>query len=250
MRIRELSNVVLESLAGLSVAAVIIVGGLQVMHGTLDWPQLLAFLMAVRAMHGPLDHINADLMPIQRHGAAAARIQSLLQERPEAVDARRGAAAGGGAAAYRAGRRLVQLRRSPRARRPLLRARAGETLGIAGPSGSGKTTLLGLVARFYDPSDGAVRFDGTDLRRVRLHDLRRQIAAVTQEPFLFETNVRENIRCGRPAASDAEVEAAARSADDPRRDPLPCRRATTPCSASAGAVSPAARRNASTSRAR
>src|SRR5215468_5639377 len=85
--IRELSNVVLESLAGLSIATVVIVGGVQVMRGTLDWPHLLAFLMAVRMMHGPLDHINFDLMLIQRHRAAAQRIAALLRERPAVHDA-------------------------------------------------------------------------------------------------------------------------------------------------------------------
>src|SRR5262249_9176285 len=78
---------------------------------------------------------------------------------------------------------------------------------------SGKTTLLGLVARFYDPTAGTVCFDGQDVRTLRLQDVYRQVAIVTQEPFLFATTVRENIRCGRPAASDAEVEAAARSAE-------------------------------------
>ena len=87
VRIRELSNVVLESLAGLSVAAVIIVGGLKVMHGALDWPQLLAFLMAVRTLHGPLDHINTDLMLIQRHRAAAQRIAALMREQPDVCEA-------------------------------------------------------------------------------------------------------------------------------------------------------------------
>jgi ATP-binding cassette, subfamily B, bacterial MsbA len=214
VRIRELSNVVLESLAGLSVAAVIIVGGLQVMHGGLAWPQLLAFLMAVRALHGPLDHINTDLMMIQRHGAAAARIGELLRERPELADG------DGEARAWPAppqrisvddvsfsyGDRVVLGNVS-------FELAAGETLGIAGPSGSGKSTLLGLIARFYDPTSGGVRFDGIDVRRLRLADVRRQIAAVTQEPFLFETSVRENIRCGNPSASDADVETAARSAD-------------------------------------
>ena len=80
--------------------------------------------------------------------------------------------------------------------------RAGQTLGIAGPSGSGKTTLLNLVARFYDPSAGVVRIDGTDLRRYRLTDVYAQLAIVTQEPFLFTTTVRDNIRVGRPGASD------------------------------------------------
>src|SRR5262249_55969497 len=90
---------------------------------------------------------------------------------------------------------------------------AGETIGVAGPSGSGKTTLLSLVARFYDPSVGAVRFDGRDVREFRLRDVYRQLAIVTQEPFLFAASVRENIRCGRPDASDAEVEDAAHVAE-------------------------------------
>lgn len=213
VRIRELSYVVLESLAGLSIAAVIIVGGLQVMRGTLEWPQLLAFLMAVRALHGPLDHINTDFMLIQRHGAAAARIRQLLQEPPEVLNA-----AAAQPLATVARRIAVDDASFSYGDRAVLQGisfelAAGETLGIAGPSGSGKSTLLGLIARFYDPVSGTVRFDGVDLRRVRLDDLRRQIAAVTQEPFLFEATVRENIRCGSPTASDAEVEAAARSAD-------------------------------------
>jgi ABC-type multidrug transport system fused ATPase/permease subunit len=91
--------------------------------------------------------------------------------------------------------------------------RSGETIGIAGPSGVGKTTLLNLAARFYDPTRGAVRFDGTDLRRFRLADVYEKLAIVTQEPFLFATTVRDNIRVGRPDATDAEVEAAAKAAE-------------------------------------
>ena len=86
-------------------------------------------------------------------------------------------------------------------------------MGIVGPSGAGKTTLLGLLARFHDPDSGVVRLDGRDLGAYRLADLHARLAIVTQEPFLFSATVRENIRCGRPEASDAEIEAAARAAE-------------------------------------
>lgn len=86
---------------------------------------------------------------------------------------------------------------------------AGETIALVGPNGSGKSTLIGLLTRFYDPNEGAVLFDGVDLRDVRLRDLRDQIALVPQEPLLFDDTIAANIRYGRPAASDADVHAAA-----------------------------------------
>jgi ATP-binding cassette subfamily B protein len=89
---------------------------------------------------------------------------------------------------------------------------AGETIGVIGPSGSGKTTLLNLLVRFYDPTSGSVRFDGVDLRKIRLDDLYSQVAIVLQQPFLFAASVLENIRCGRPSATDDEVVSAARAA--------------------------------------
>jgi ABC-type multidrug transport system fused ATPase/permease subunit len=89
---------------------------------------------------------------------------------------------------------------------------AGETLAVVGPSGAGKSTLLDLLARLYDPSRGAVRMDGHDVRDLRLADVRRAAALVPQDPFLFAATVEENIACGRPGASRAEVEEAARAA--------------------------------------
>ena len=90
---------------------------------------------------------------------------------------------------------------------------AGETLGIVGASGAGKTTLLNLLARFYDPTSGAVLLDGKDLRSFRLKDIYGLLAIVTQDPFLFSTSIRHNILCGRPDASQEEVEDAARAAE-------------------------------------
>jgi ATP-binding cassette subfamily B protein len=93
-----------------------------------------------------------------------------------------------------------------------LRILPGETVALVGPSGAGKTTIFQLLLRFFDPDEGRVTLDGVDLRRMARADLRRQFALVPQEPVIFATSVRENIRFGRPEASDAEVEQAARAA--------------------------------------
>jgi ATP-binding cassette, subfamily B, bacterial len=92
-----------------------------------------------------------------------------------------------------------------------LRIAAGETVALVGETGAGKSTLMKLVARLYDPSEGAVRADGHDLRALDLQSFRHQLGYVPQEAFLFTGSVRDNIAYGRPSASDAEVEAAARA---------------------------------------
>jgi ATP-binding cassette, subfamily B, bacterial len=89
---------------------------------------------------------------------------------------------------------------------------AGSTLALVGETGSGKTTLGSLVARLYDPSRGAVRIDGTDLRDIRLADLASIVGVVSQETYLLHTTVRENLRYAKPGATDAEIEEAARAA--------------------------------------
>jgi ATP-binding cassette subfamily B protein len=88
----------------------------------------------------------------------------------------------------------------------------GETVALVGPSGAGKTTVVQLLLRFWDPASGTVSIDGMDLRRMARADFRQAIALVPQDPVIFATTARENIRFGRPRASDAEVEAAARAA--------------------------------------
>jgi ATP-binding cassette subfamily B protein len=93
-----------------------------------------------------------------------------------------------------------------------LTIRPGETVALVGPSGAGKSTVLHLLLRFYDPQSGAIMLDGVDLRAMARADFRRALALVPQDPVIFATSARENIRFGRPEASDAEVEAAARAA--------------------------------------
>ncbi|MFV0490768.1 MAG: ABC transporter transmembrane domain-containing protein [Pseudorhodobacter sp.] len=93
-----------------------------------------------------------------------------------------------------------------------LRVAPGETVALVGPSGAGKSTILQLLLRFYDPQEGVIRLDGQDLRDMARGDFRKSIALVPQDPVIFATSARENIRFGRPEASDAEVESAARAA--------------------------------------
>ena len=93
-----------------------------------------------------------------------------------------------------------------------LLVRSGETVALVGPSGAGKTTVIQLLLRFYDPDRGRVMIDGVDLRDMARADFRRAIALVPQDPVIFAASARDNIRFGRPDATDAEVEAAARAA--------------------------------------
>jgi ABC-type multidrug transport system fused ATPase/permease subunit len=212
-RTRAMARVTLEALAGLSLVAVVIGGGLQVLGGTLGWPELLAFLIAARAAQGPMNNVNTSYMEIQRYGASVAHIAALLAERPEVRDAPNAAALSAPPQRLSAESVSFGFGATSVLDNVSFDIRAGETLGIAGPSGAGKTTLLNLVARFYDPTSGAVRFDGRDLRSLRLADVHKYIAIVAQDPFLFSSSVRDNIKCGRGNATDDEVEAAARAAE-------------------------------------
>lgn len=93
-----------------------------------------------------------------------------------------------------------------------LTVKPGETVALVGPSGAGKTTVIQLIQRFYDPSEGAITVGGVDLRAMKRADFRQHMALVPQDPVIFADTARENIRFGRPSATDAEVEAAAKAA--------------------------------------
>jgi ATP-binding cassette subfamily B protein len=93
-----------------------------------------------------------------------------------------------------------------------LRIEPGETVAFVGPSGAGKTTIIQLLLRFYDPQSGVIRLDGQDIAQLAREDFRKEVALVPQDPVIFAASARENIRFGRPDATDQEVEAAARAA--------------------------------------
>jgi ATP-binding cassette, subfamily B, bacterial MsbA len=210
-RVQKLGAVVLETLSGLLIVVVILYGGHQVMMGE-SWSSLLTFVMAIRAVYGPLNNINTKYLEMQMTGASVQRIAEFLRATPDIADRP-------GAVALKAAPQTVTFDHVSFAYgdKPVLTdvsfsVKAGETIGVVGPSGGGKSTLLSLLVRFYDPTEGAIRFDDRDLRDLKVKSIYRRMALVTQEPFLFSTTARENIRCGRPSAADAEVEEAARAA--------------------------------------
>ena len=212
-RTRALARVAIDSLSGINMIVVAVVGGLQVMGGTLGWAELLAFFLAARAVQGPLNNLNTAWMEVRRHGASVLALETLLRTEPTVRDPDAPCAAPEtprvltveGVTFARGGHAILE--------RVSFSIRSGETLGIVGPSGSGKTTLLNLVARFYDPTAGRITMDGIDLRELRLADVHGRMAIVTQDPFLFSGTIEENIARGRFGATRAEIESAARAAE-------------------------------------
>ena len=212
VRLQALGRVGMESLAGLSVVIVVLVGGFQVIDGKLTWPSLLAFVMAVRVMHTPLHLIHKQYVEIQTWHASIERIFEFLSTKPQIVENE-------SAKPLESAPQTISCENVEFAYDDTMvlndisfNVMAGETIGIVGPSGAGKSTLLNLLVRLYDATSGCIRFDEHDLRDLQLAGVYDKVAIVAQEPFLFATTVRENIRCGHPDASDDDVEAAARAA--------------------------------------
>jgi subfamily B ATP-binding cassette protein MsbA len=215
-----------EVAASAAIALVVVYGGLSVISGTRQQGDFLAFITGMFLLYEPLKNLGRVHSTIQVGAAAGERLFDILDAAPEIVD-RPGAVALGGADL--AGRTRVEFRDvgftypgargddgappAPALTGVSLTIEPGRTLALVGMSGGGKTTLAHLLPRFFDPTAGAVLVGGVDLRDLQVASLRGAIALVGQHAFLFNDTVRANVRYGRLEASDAEVEAAARSAN-------------------------------------
>uniref|UniRef100_UPI00190CB1FC ABC transporter ATP-binding protein n=1 Tax=Streptomyces sp. SPMA113 TaxID=913267 RepID=UPI00190CB1FC len=201
-----------QLLSSVASALVLIVGAGRVQDGTLTAGALVAYLLYIDLFFAPVQQLSQVFDGYQQATVSLGRIQELLREptstpvtdTPREVRAMRGEIDfdevrfryGDGEEAL-AGISLT--------------IPAGQTVAFVGETGAGKSTLVKLVARFYDPTGGAVRVDGVDLREFDLTEYRGHLGVVPQEPYLFAGTVRDAIAYGRPGASDAEVEAAARA---------------------------------------
>ncbi len=175
---------------------------------------MVAFFAAIGMIYQHTKRITAAVNQVQEAAGSASRLQALLDEPQDIVerpDARAIETLGGGV--HLDGLCFSYPEGDGRAIDDLtLEVRSGETLALVGPSGAGKTTLIDLIARFIDPESGRIVVDGTDLREATLDSWTSQFALVGQVPFLFHDTVGENIRYGKPDATQAEIEAAARAA--------------------------------------
>ena len=197
-------------------------GGFRVLDGDIQVGVLASFLLYLQRFFDPLQEVSQFYNSFQGAASALEKLSGVLEEEPSVAEPAQPAElpAPGPVTrseVTRSGRR-VEFRGVRFGYREAvvlpeldLDIPAGQTVALVGETGAGKTTIARLLARFYDPNAGSVLLDGADLRSLPDAELRREIVLITQESFLFDGTVAENIRLGRPEASDAEVEAAARA---------------------------------------
>jgi ATP-binding cassette, subfamily B, bacterial len=206
-------SAVVNTLIALGTALVVYVGARSVLSGVLSLGELVVFISYLAQLYAPVNQITQSWGLIAGARIGAARCFEILDTEADLKDGARDFPPAGakGAVEWRG----VSFRYRPEM--PVLRqvdlaVAPGTKVAVVGATGAGKSTLLSLLPRFFDPSTGSVLVDGVDVRHYRLKSLRRQIAMVLQPPLVFPISVRDNIAYGRPEASDAEIEEAARLA--------------------------------------
>jgi ABC-type multidrug transport system fused ATPase/permease subunit len=209
-RLRAFYSPFIGFLPQLGLAALLFVGGKQVIDGQLSEGDFVAFYGYVLLLTGPMRMLGMALGMAQRAVASGERVFQLLDRAPRltALPDAPPLPAGGG---------RVELRdvtfaydgHEPVLRGIDLEVEPGQTVAIVGPTGSGKTSLVMLIPRLYDVDEGAVLVDGADVRSVDPASLRREVAVVSDDAFLFSASLRDNIAYARPEASDDEVVASA-----------------------------------------
>ena len=196
-------------------AVAVALGAWRVETGAMALPALLVILMLGVEIFRPMRELRAVLHQGMVGLSAAQGIYQVLDDTPEVTDAPPAALAqplaptiafDGVRFRYPGTRRTIHEALS-------FEAKAGERIGLVGPSGGGKSSIVRLLLRFYDPEAGAIRLGGHDLRGLSFDQVRSMISVVNQDTFLFHGTVEDNIRMGRPDATEAEVEAASRAAN-------------------------------------
>jgi len=194
----------------LTTGVVLLYGGYRVLHGQMTIGTLAAFLLYLRMFFEPMQEISQFFNTFQSASSALEKLAGVLAERPGIKDPVHPVPL----ETVRGDVAFHQVQFSYVKDRPVLpdlsfSVPAGQTVALVGTTGAGKTTIAKLIARFYDPTSGAVTLDDIDLRDISQSELRRHVVMVTQENFMFDGTVADNIRFGRPDATDGQVRSAA-----------------------------------------
>ena len=197
-------------------AGILWLGANEVLRGTATLGELLIFLTYLGQFYEPLNQLSHVGATVSNASVGAKRVFEILDTPEEVKDAADAKPVVRSSLRGELTFSSVTFRYTDD--REILRDLSftlapGQSAAIIGPSGVGKTTLLNLVPRFFDPSSGSIQLDGADLRSLRVRDLRAHVAIVLQEPILLPTSIAENIAYGRPGATRAEIEAAAKAAN-------------------------------------
>jgi ABC-type multidrug transport system fused ATPase/permease subunit len=214
IRIQARFGPMIGFLPNLGLALILFVGGRDVIHGTLTLGQFTAFYAYLLILISPMRTLGYMLSAAQRATASGARIFQILDRAPEITTAPDAPPlpAGHGRVSLRGVGLTFEGAPHPALSDIDLEIEPGTTVALVGAMGSGKTALVSLLPRLYDVSTGSAQIDGADVRSVDIVSLRREIATVNDDPFLFSASVHDNIAYGRPAATREEVEQAARAA--------------------------------------
>ena len=212
-RVKALASPLMETLGGVAVTIVIVYGGWRVINGDTSAGAFFSFITALLSAYRPMKALANANANVNEGLAGAQRLFAVLDTKPAMAEK-------SGATPLQVSRgevRFEEVTFSYGGEAEALKgisftAPSGKTTALVGPSGAGKTTILNLIPRFYDVTAGAILIDGHNIADVTLASLRDSIALVSQDVVLFDDTLRANIRYGRPSASDAEVEQAARAA--------------------------------------
>ena len=204
----------MEFTTGIMQVAVIAVGGLLIMRGRMDYVDLVTFSLYVSTFVSPVRKLAQFAEQYMQGSAGFRRFLEIMRTEPEIRDEQDAEELGEvrGEIEYR-DVSFAYANGVPVLSHVSLKLEPGKSLALVGPSGGGKTTLCQLLPRFYDVTEGSVRIDGEDVRHVKQRSLRRNIGVLQQDVFLFADTIRENIRFGRPDATDEEIVEAAKRAE-------------------------------------